>query len=506
MQLINSIYMRRGLWLPMAAALILGACNSKPEDEPFYEESTAMAVTKFYLKSDKKVLSNLDSVYFTIDLKEGIVFNADSLPKGTDISKLIPIIQYSSGVQKAEIEMIGGDVRSGKVDYMANPQDSIDFTGIVTLHLTAQNAEYSRDYRLKVNVHNMDPDTLWWDKLGVAELPSRKGTPKEQRTVEFNGLATTLINEADGSFTLASIANPAKGEWIRSVVAFPFTPQTRTLTAAGSNLFILSDSGDLYSSADGMNWTSTGSNWISVLGAYGNTLLGLRSDNGRILHTSYPADTYPETEAAADFPVSGASNMMSYTSKWVRLPMTIVTGGRDSQGNLLDGTWSFNGVNWGCITADPHPALEGASIVPYFVYRREGAIWKIDEYSVWFLIGGRLDSGELNHNIYISYDNGVNWQKSATNFGFPDYVPAMMNLDALSISTQLQGSFNPGTWDSTPSKEIRVPRTLDYTINGYDVTWECPYIYLFGGCNASGTLYNTIWKGVINRLTFVPLF
>ena len=42
-------------------------------------------------------------------------------------------------------------------------------------------------------------------------------------------------------------------------------------------------------------------------------------------------------------------------------------------------------------------------------------------------------------------------------------------------------------------------------IDGYNVKWECPYIYLMGGEDAEGMLYNTIWKGVLNRLTFVPI-
>ena len=36
-------------------------------------------------------------------------------------------------------------------------------------------------------------------------------------------------------------------------------------------------------------------------------------------------------------------------------------------------------------------------------------------------------------------------------------------------------------------------------------TWECPYIYLYGGDNASGSLNPQVWRGVINRLTFKPL-
>ena len=35
--------------------------------------------------------------------------------------------------------------------------------------------------------------------------------------------------------------------------------------------------------------------------------------------------------------------------------------------------------------------------------------------------------------------------------------------------------------------------------------WNTPYIYMFGGVNNNYTLYNTVWRGVINRLEFKPI-
>ena len=46
---------------------------------------------------------------------------------------------------------------------------------------------------------------------------------------------------------------------------------------------------------------------------------------------------------------------------------------------------------------------------------------------------------------------------------------------------------------------------LPHTLNGFDVSWQCPYIYLFGGVAQNGYLLNNIWRGVINRLTFTPI-
>ena len=36
--------------------------------------------------------------------------------------------------------------------------------------------------------------------------------------------------------------------------------------------------------------------------------------------------------------------------------------------------------------------------------------------------------------------------------------------------------------------------------------WDCPFIYLFGGYDESGQLRNSLWRGVIRRFTFRPLY
>ena len=35
--------------------------------------------------------------------------------------------------------------------------------------------------------------------------------------------------------------------------------------------------------------------------------------------------------------------------------------------------------------------------------------------------------------------------------------------------------------------------------------WDAPYIYIFGGYEADGSLNRGLWRGVINRFTFTPI-
>ena len=72
----------------MISALAM-SCNEDSDDA--YEEyviSNSTAITAFNLNSDDSVLANLDSVHFTIDISKRIIYNADSLPRGTKITGL----------------------------------------------------------------------------------------------------------------------------------------------------------------------------------------------------------------------------------------------------------------------------------------------------------------------------------------------------------------------------------------------------------------------------------
>ena len=65
------------------------ACNSDDQNEVWIELAyNNLSVTSFKLNQDDSVLAHLDTVFFSIDLTNARIFNADSLPKGTDIHAL----------------------------------------------------------------------------------------------------------------------------------------------------------------------------------------------------------------------------------------------------------------------------------------------------------------------------------------------------------------------------------------------------------------------------------
>lgn len=492
------------LILPALALTLLGAASCNDKSDPVvdsYGEDSSVAISNFKLKADANVLIRLDTVFFTIDLDNAVIFNADSLPAGTPVTDLIPVITYPESVKDAVITMTGGQKREGEFDYKKNPSDSVDFTGDVTLKLTSQDGENVRSYRLKVNVHKLVTDSLSWDNIAESRLPSRNENPVNQKSVTRSNTAYSLIRENDGSLTLSSNDDISSSPWkTTAVTTLPADVDVRSFTATDKDFYILGGDGTLWSSPDAIAWTATDQKWSAITGGYGEVALGI--DATAQNHVSYP-QKYPATPLEAGFPRSGFSNMGIMTTKWSVDPVALIAGGYDTDGKPLPSVWAFDGRSWAQIANAGMPYLADASLIPYTFFRPGTVAWIQTEYPVWLLTGGHTTDGNLNRDVYLSYDNGVTWVKAVDYMQLPEMIPSMYSIDGLVITTDRKADL-ADNWLKMPPR--RIPsRLIDYDLDGYEISWKCPYIYLVGGYDAENRLCNTIWRGVLNRLVFTPI-
>ena len=513
----NTLKALRYIALMLLPMFALAACNEKTEDkdaDTYYTLPTDVAITGYSLNANTKVLKGLDSVYFSIDLDKAVVFNADSLPKGTDVTKIVPKISYSSYISSAVIEMTGGKVRTGSVDYKKQPGDSIDFSGRVTITLTSTSGN-SRAYELKLNVHQTEPDSLSWGKTALSALPSRSAAPLAQRTVQNGDKVVCMLQEADGSYTVAETDNPASNQWQKTAVSLPFTPRVRTLTACAGYLYMLGEEW-LYVSADnGKNWNKTSGGYYNIVGAYDSSLLvidyGTPSGLYMVRFDVQPdgslkyVDSDYIGEELADFPVEDFTNLYCYQSKWMQSPLAVLAGGVTQEGKVSDKVWGYDGNSWVVLSSGQLPALRGATLIPYYSYLKPSGVWMYNEYSTLLLAGGMDSEGKLNKDLYLSYNNGVGFSKGSELMQLPSFIPGMWDMDNVVSSVSMQQSVLPQGWTQMPDAELKPWFRVQTTLDGTTVKWECPYIYLFGGRDADGKLYDTVWRGVINRLTFSPI-
>ena len=76
----------------------------------------------------QKVLSGLDSVFFSIDLEKGRIFNATPLPYGTATNKLVVDIKLVEAVSAVKLTATRAGLPDTTYNYGTNPTDSMDFS------------------------------------------------------------------------------------------------------------------------------------------------------------------------------------------------------------------------------------------------------------------------------------------------------------------------------------------------------------------------------------------
>lgn len=484
-----------------AAVTALFSCN-KDSDSRIYENPVNLAVTDFSLSPDSDN-PGLDSVYFSIDLQRGIIFNADSLRKGTRIDKIVPKITFSGEVSEAVIVMSGGTTRQGEVDFRENPTDSIDFTGDVTLRVRAADGTIGTSYRIKVNVHNLDSDTLVWNDINYMGISTRMPDPRAMKTVQCGESVVSLVEENDGSYSRSQPTSLENFTWSVTEVTLPFHPDINTLCASDRTLWILDNTGRLWESDAKMSrWNDTGETWTSLIGTYNESAVGLKTAGSVTMFAQYPLSQLNVRPMPADFPVEGYSNFVTLANKWTSSPVAFFTGGvmNDSGKTYSDATWAFDGAEWIKLSRGGIPALEGASIIPYYNFRPSAQGNSMIEYQVWMLLGGRMKDGKFNRTVYISYDNGVNWAKGTASLQLPPEIPAMIYCDNVVSELEKSADIAAG-WQTLTSR----PQRISYNVDGSVISWGCPYIFLFGGYASDGSLSTKVWRGVLNRLTFTPV-
>ena len=232
----------------------------------------------------------LDTIYgvnyrFTINQfgPDGIgeIYNQDSLPVGSDtiINKiLIKTLTTASG--------LGTSKNSLGQDTIMNLSDSIDLRTPITIKVWSTEAlsgkleGLTKEYKITVNVHKQDPDSMQWMKM--KELPDAiTGTAKavllgkDILVYGKNKAYRGRINEQSfeiSSWDELSITVP---QLINSVVNFNGT------------LYATTTGGKLYQSTEGTSW-----NEITALSGRVKTLLAAFTDSISAIRTGADGENY----------------------------------------------------------------------------------------------------------------------------------------------------------------------------------------------------------------------
>lgn len=488
-------------------------CNSDSDSIVIDGDYGNCTVTSFSLQKDDSVLAHLDSVYFSIDLVKAEIFNADSLPKGTDVSKLLVKVGTSSARSCELTYRIPGTVRDTTVNYVDEPNDSINFAdGPVKMVVTSYDGQTKMTYNIRVNVHDVNPDTLYWAESAKRALPGRISVPTSQKTVEHGGEVVCLTSNGSVA-SVSKCTNPYDWNWTSQSVTLPAGADVNSFTSTSDAYYILDAAGNLYTSADAVAWSATGSKLSYIYGGYKNMLLAARHDSDGWKHVTYPATV--ELPLSSGCPVSGTGEMMIYETKWSVEPLAMFVGGRDASGTLTGATWGYDGNSWVKLSNTDIDERENVTIFPYLAPKVSTTSWRVTENTVLVALGGSYETTDgvvASKNVYVSYDQGLNWKEADSYMQLPEYIPGFSNAQAIVVDATLTEARSMADgWQllapaRIPAWAFAIPAGGASRAIKPVTEWECPYIYLFGGEDAEGKLHNTVWRGAINRFTFKPLY
>ena len=241
------------LCLLLSAVFALSSCVDEDEVEvTLYND---IAITAFQItsaKAERHTLSSTgeDSVFtvtdetlkyypFSIDHIKGEIFNTDSMPAGTDASKMLcSFSTRNNGVVVIE-NILNDSIK------LLTTTDSTDFRVPRYLTVYSSDNSASRRYRVTVNIHREREGVFGWNRLADnGAFASMTG----MRAVVLDGRMTVLGCEG-GSTVIYSSSLDDGNTWTRSAATLGGDVYNN-VAVRGDSLFVL-DGGMLRASADG---------------------------------------------------------------------------------------------------------------------------------------------------------------------------------------------------------------------------------------------------------------
>lgn len=464
-----------------AATSIMTSCLDNDVEQITYTSETS--ITGFSLGTlniDRigKDKNGLDSHYvdtldcsnypFTIDQINRTITNKDSLPVGTHIDKVITSITYDAG-------MLGYKPKGSDHDTIWTSTDSIDFTDPVEFKVYAYSGVEGKPYKVTINVHKQEPDTISWKKFDNSF--SDRSLLSEQKAVYANGKVYVFGKNGNGThIEYSDVSDDNPKPWVKITDNVPADIDTYSATAWAGNIYFLAggtNDKQLYKlSVTTDEIEHVGTETFEVLIGGNDTKEELyavinKISNGvsnSVSHTYkngvWTEDANPFTQFPAGKPFFSNTTTASYNSN-----ITTTVALCYNQGNTANDTTAlvFNRISsdnkWEERMQNlPLPNLENVTMIYY-----DGKL---------YAFGGGYKEIKPFSQFYCSTDNGLCWRPVTECMAFPAEFSELYTAHSKNYSCAV-----------TPKLESETSRG-----NFIWIVWED----------------GSICRGRINRLGFTP--
>ena len=399
------------------------------------------------------------------------IYNHDSLPY---LSALRPRVKvsFTTGLSASNLmTMVAGDsvwVKTG---------DSLDISNALSsgmrLKVFASDGHTNKEYTFKINIHQIDPDSMRYELTGVEDFLLQG----DNKTVKFKGQYYTYVKSVlPPSSGIGEVISVYKSSdlknWESVPVNLPANMVIEGIQAAEYGLCAYTETGELFVSYDAIDWEEVSSKYADWMDYKVLSILGylpasatqdeglavvLEKDQMRIfafLPGLFSTDEMVRKiveggAVSSDFPLSGFSTI---NRKSLTVNEIMLVGGRSSIEVNATPVWiTENGYYWVNLSNNSQgtlPPIEGGNA---FVYNNE-----------LYFMGGQTLAGSYNREIYSSA-NGLVWKTKESKAQTP--------------------------------KEFKLRKNASVVVDDEGV-----YFYILGGQNESPLA--DIWKAVVNAQTF----
>ncbi len=341
-----------------------------------------------------------------IDQVKGRIYNSDSLPVGTDLSRVVFSAFNATGSVSVRSLTTGQDS-------IFSATDSTDCSVTRTLTVYAYDGISTKKYKLQLSAHQEEADSFVWKRILVADssLQSLSGMVRILRSA--NG--TLLVyGEKNGNPVVLSASTLAPDTWATDDLPQGFDCASVLKNIDASRFYAMAN-GYVCESSDGLAWTVSENpvEGPNVLLAAGTTLL-VGASAGHIYSSKDGGRSWNE-DVMDDIGHAPATQMVGTVMKSSTDPLLedFIIVGHDATGQST--VWrrvvdlsGENDFSWYWLPKGDNellecPVLNEASAASY-----DGGT----------LLAGLTQSGQLSP-LYMSRDNGRIWQ--STEITMPEF-------------------------------------------------------------------------------------
>ena len=400
------------------AACTISSCLDSDVTEYEYSSNssiTAFSITDSIITYYSTVVDGVDTTLstsvigtdypFVINQGEGLIYNADSLPVGTDISKVVVGITADTY----------GIYVVAETDSLWESTDSLNFESPIQFKVLAEDGTFGRTYTAKINVHQQDPETLSWIRMEGNFSQDIKG----QKAVYANS-TIYVFAEQDSQVAMTSSADGKAWTELASI-DIPTKADYTSVMVWGNQFYILADN-DLYASVNGLHWdkVETSVKIASLTANYhsanGQKMVGADTDN-HYIETKDGIHWTRHEALPADFPACHVSFSSYPIDTNDAIYRTVVMGdnGDSASSDTTVVAWTQLHPESEWVELAPStsssecPNFENMSMIHYngLLYTFGGTAQDVETFEPFSV-------------FYQSMDNGITWESADDKVSFPE--------------------------------------------------------------------------------------